>query len=337
MSFLSTKPLILAAAVVSISVPAFAVNFTEVEPNDSKLLATPVVLTGVGDTITGLSTGSSTTVPGTGSADYYRVTTAPAALGIYKHTLAISTAGTAGHTGTIRGLLQSAGVINPVSDSAFQSSSTSTTAGIPARSNVWYGFGKAESIYYRVSGGTATTVDYVSTFSSTPVVATNVGSFTTGPITISTVGQTTVDTDLWVYDSAFNAIPTYGNDDESVAGGGTGTTLQSLLTRTYAPGTYYLALSNFGVANDQAAALDDDFRSGTVLDFPNAIANSSTTINLDLDFLIGPAGGALTPVSALKVSGFDVNFYQFTVTAIPEPTTLGLLAAAPLVLVRRRK
>jgi len=121
--------------------------------------------------------------------------------------------------------------------------------------------------------------------------------------TITTVGQSApqTDTDLWVYDASRQPIPTFGNDDEF----GT-TSLGSALTRDYAGGVYYLALSNFNIANNQASPADDDFRTGVVMDFPGVIANSSTTVNLNLASLIG---GIAQP--ATKAGPYDVVFIRF--------------------------
>ena len=101
-----------------------------------------------GDILAGNTTGTSTTVAGAASADTYHIKTATLPAGIYRHTLAITTTGTAGHSGSIRGLNQtSAGVGIPgvigVTDSTFQ---TSSTTSVPPRSNSWYGFGRGEEL-----------------------------------------------------------------------------------------------------------------------------------------------------------------------------------------------
>lgn len=281
-------------------------DFPEVEPNDAKATANPVYPLMSGDTISGISTASS----GVG-LDYFRVKTGPLPPTIYRHRLTITTPGTAGHTGTIRGLTQSAGVINPTSDAAYQTSSTSTT---PPRFNQWYGFGREEEIYYRVTGTTTTTLPYVATLSTEPVVVTPVpGTFLPGAITITTYGQGhTTDTDLWVYDENFNAIVDYGNDDafgQSYS--------QSTLTRDYLPGVYYLGVTNYNFANNLASPPDDDYRGGSVLDFPDAAANSNTTLALGVSFSITDATGVPVAVASTKAGPFDVNWFRFVVI-IPE-------------------
>ncbi len=322
-------------AMAGLACSALATNTTETEPNDNKAGANPVVGMVSGDTITGNTTGTSTTVAGTTSSDNFRIKTAPAVLGIYRHNLSITTAGTAGHAGTIRGLNQTAAVAGVwdgvtvgtigTTDTAFQTSSTATT---PARSNVWYGFGKEEEVYYRVTGGATTTVDFVSTLTSTPVAPiAGPSGIIEGSVAISTIGQTTVDTDMWLYDSNFNPIVGGGNDDESTNGGGTGTTLQSRLVCSLTPGTYYLAISRFGIANNLAAN-DDDFRTGSVLDFPNAVAcSSSTTTAADLDVSIG---GNVVTILGAALTGYDVQFVQFTVLPNSSPTPpTGVASATP--------
>jgi hypothetical protein len=139
---------------------------------------------------------------------------------------------------------------------------------------------------------------------------------------------------LWVYDAGFNAIPTFGNDDESIAGGGSGATTQSILTRTYAPGTYYLALTNFNLANNQGSPVDDDFRTGAVLDNPGFVANSSATANLNMAFTITD-GSNSNAVANTKAGAYDINWFTFTV--VPEPSAMMLCLVGLSFLARRRK
>jgi hypothetical protein len=110
--------------------------------------------------------------------------------------------------------------------------------------------------------------------------------------------------------------------------------VQGHLIRNYGPGTYYLAMSNFHLSNDQGSPSDDDFRTGTMLDFPNILANSSTTVNLNVAFAFTDSAGT-TQFPATKVGQFDVVWAQFTV--VPAPGTLALLGLGGVLAIRRRR
>ena len=300
----------------------------EIEPNETKAQATTngIITMVAGDILAGTTTGASTTVAGAASADTFHVKTGALPAGIYRHTLAITTTGTVGHSGSIRGLTQtSAGVGIPgvigTTDAAYQTSSTTT---VPARSNSWYGFGRGEELYYRVTGTATTTVGYSATLSTTSVSPVVVpGTFLAGQITLSTVGQTTIDTDIHLFNSALTVIDDASNDDESVAEGGLGTALQSQLRRTLTAGTYYLAIGRWNVGTNDNSPGSDDYRTGNVLDFPNLIACSSSTnaaAGTDFDVTIADSTGTPVPVTVLGAvsTPFEVVFVQFTV-ADPAP------------------
>ncbi|MGD9690159.1 MAG: nidogen-like domain-containing protein [Phycisphaerales bacterium] len=283
-------------------------TFPEVEPNENKGIATFAGPMSPGDMLAGSSTGAVTTAGAANSLDTWLVQTAAAAQDLYRYRLVI-TSDIAGHTGTIRGLNQTTGGIG-ATDSVVQTSSTAT---FPPRFVQWYGFGRSEQIYVRVTGAAATTLPYLATLER-EVVAPQVifDPIVTGPVTISSIGQTTANTDMWLYDSNFNAIFDAGNDDESLAGGGTGGTAQSLLTRNLAPGVYYLAITVANLANNQASPLDDDVRTGVVLDFADCVANSSTAVNQNVSFTIGHLGGTV-PIFATRAEQYEIVWLQFTV------------------------
>ena len=282
--------------------------YTEIEDNNNKTRANIIQAMNSGEAISGTTTGTSTTATGNGSADYFRVTTAAAPLGIYRHRLQITTTGTAGHSGTIRGLSQSSTGITAGTDVEMQATSTATT---PARFNQWYGFGKGETVFYRVNGGSGTTAPFSSTLSTDSVTPVALGTFAPGQIVLTTVGQGhTEDTEILVYDASLNPVPGYMNDDESVAEGGADTS-RSRLVRNYDAGTYYVAISTYNTANNQPSPATDDFRTGNVLDFANAIIAQSTSAAANMQFAVTDSTGTQTfPASK---AAYDIYWATFTV------------------------
>lgn len=297
---------------------AIAQTFPEIEPNGTKAEATAASCMTPGDSLGGASTGSSTT-PGDGSlptADTFRVKTCALPLGIYQHSLLLtSTPG--GHSTALRGLNQTGTVgVGGTAGTADMSLQTSVTP----NTRKWYGFGKNEEIYYRVNGTAATVSPYTVTLSTAAVSPVHIGFFAQGTITITTVGQGhSTETDLWVYDPGLNAIATFGNDDEFG-----GPTSQSTLTRTFSAGTYYLALTDRNLANDQTAAADDDFVFGALTDFPDVVVNSSIASALNCAFAVTDSS-ATAAVAATKAVAYDVLWFQFVV----EPPAPGVTVGVP--------
>ncbi len=287
---------------------AMAQTIAESEPNEDKANATLATFTTNAGKITGNTTGSSTTTPGAASADYFLVKVADDVPGIYEYQLVITTSGTAGHIGTIRGLDTVTGpIVRAGTDVTLQTSSTATS---PARMNKWYGFGGEEELYYRVTGVAGTTTDYAADLSRTTVVPTSVaGAFVSGQFTITTIGQGhTTNTAFIVLDSNYQPYGTVRNDDE---GPGGATTLSNVV-RNFVPGTYYLGISNANVSDSVLSPSDDDSLTDDVLDFPNVIINTSNTNGDNIAFSVSD-GFISTPVAASKSSGFGVNWYTFTV------------------------
>ena len=281
-------------------------GLSEVEPNNTKATAQALTLTS-GQTICGDSISTAA-----GEFDYFKVAgTAPAAGEIILNRIVYSS-NTPSHTVTIRGLTQATTGINAGTDiTALTATGTTTT---PPRFIQWYTLGNdvsadARKVFVRVSGAAAASTRYRLDYSSSVVTPVESGiSVPAGDVTVSTVGSTTTDTDFWVYDQNLNPIPGFGEDDESA------TIAQGSSTRTLAPGTYYVAISNFNLQNNQPSPLEDDFRVGNVQDFPGVVLNTSTAATSNLTLLIGPGGGTPSSVVTAKTSAFDVKFVKFTVT-----------------------
>jgi hypothetical protein len=296
-------------------------GYFESEPNDTRAQANAFTLN-PGDWIEGTSWVPSGTDP-----DYYLVRTATAAPAIYRYRLVL-TSDIVGHTGEIRGQGQTPAAPGPWPgpvgtgsgvEGRVQRSSTSTD---PPRFVQWYGFGRGEQIYYLVYGSSATTDPYRATLERVEVTPTDLGSFQPGTITISTIGGTSLNTDLWVYDANFNAIPGYGNDNESTDAGGTGTTNQSLLVRNYAPGVYYLALTRFDLVNEQGSPCDDRFRTGGMLFPENAgavLTSASTTTSASFTFTLTDSSGTHS-FSFTGMEAYEIKWFRFEV--VPEPTSV---------------
>ena len=296
-----------------------------------------------GDSIVGNSQGTSTVTAGATSADYFNVSLPATTVGVYRNRLTITS--TDNHTGTIRGLGQTATGPNSVGpglpsatalDNTMNTSSSTTT---PPRFNQFYTFGPAASLYYRVTGATSTTNDYNVVLERQAVTVANLGTFKPGQIEISnTQISSTQDTEVIVYDATTGLpVPGYLNDDfldGSITQTG-GSTLNSRLVRNYAPGTYLLAISNFNTADGQLSPADEGTATGTYMDFAGAMANTSTTTFPSIPFRVIDSDGAQS-FTGTKPGAFDVYFATFTV-AVPEPTSLGVIGLAALGLARRRQ
>ncbi|MCY2958854.1 MAG: hypothetical protein NTY35_01720 [Planctomycetota bacterium] len=280
--------------------------YVELEPNSTKAEATVVHCIHSADWLSGTTMGASTT-PGSplaDTADTFRINTCALPLGIYRHRLFINSM-TPGHTGTLCGRNQVDGVIGSL-EVPIQSSFARTT---PARFNEWYGFGRAEEVYYRIEGTPATTAPYSVVLSSnivTPVDFPQV--LTEGMLTISTTGEGhATNTDLWVYDSALLPLFTFGNDDASGP-----PSAQSSLTRMFSAGTYYLAITDYNLASNQASPVDDANRNGNVFDFPDVLASGSSLPGADLTFSITDFARS-NQMHLAKTGPYDVLWVRFVV------------------------
>ena len=314
------------------ALPSVALGqYTETENNDTKGTANAIAAMASGQTLTGSSTGTSTTAAGgLTSVDYWRVQTVAAPLGIYRHVLTLNNSSfTSGirtgvnQTGAPADTLAGAPWDGVVGTAGTTETAAQTSTGTP-EINAWYGFGKSETTILRITGTTSTTAPYVMTLATTPVTPTDLGTFAQGQISISPlVSGTTTDTDFWVYDSTFTPILGSGNDDEDPLGGSTGTggSLAGYLARTYSPGRYYIAMSNWNLCNNRTSPSDDGYRTGTMLDVADVALNSSSTATaVNLNFTMADSAGRTAPVSASRAEVFGIMWFTFEVATPTQPT-----------------
>jgi hypothetical protein len=293
------------AAAAPATLTAVGGVYHEVEDNDSKLRAN--VVSGIvdGQAIVGNTVGYSTAGGGAASADYYRVRTAAAPPGIYRHRLTLTSA-TPGQAVSIRGLAQVDGTIIEGSDVGFQFGLSFTS---PPQVAQWYGFGRQEEVYYAVTGDATTTGDYTATYSMEPVNVMDAGSLQAGVIQIDRAPGDIADVDMMVYDADLNPMRGYANDG------------QDSLVREYAPGIYYLAISNWNTSNDQPAPPDDSEQNENVVDFPNVVCNSAMPIVNDMDMRFTDPTMSAVVVPASKTGMYDVLWIRFEVTPLTATTS----------------
>ncbi len=287
---------------------AMGADFPEIEPNELKADATVVTLA-PGDSLSGTSTGASTTTPGDASADTFRIKTVASPAGIYRYELVLTTAGTVGHTVTIRGLSQTAGgVINAGTDATAQ---TSFSRPDGSRVIAWYGFGRQEEMFVRVAGGAATTGAYAAMLSRTPVAVqgSTLSLAAGGEYTIRVTGG---DPEIWVFDATTLApVPDYNNDDTP-----TPFSLNSTLTRQFSAGRYYLVLSDYNLQTNLPSPADESGRGENVLDFPDSVAEQdreatyTATLEIHEGAITGPT---VATGSYSKTQDFEVMFVEMTV------------------------
>ncbi len=270
----------------------------ESENNSTKDLANPAAIS-AGQGVFGITTGTSTTLAGAiNTADYFLITTPAQTAGIYRHRMVITT-DTPGHVGTLRGLTQTASSINAGTDATVQTSSTTST---PQRFNQWYGFTSGTQMHYRVTGSSATTTEYTSTLETESVTPIDLGTtLEPGMITIFRGSGNATTIDMLVYDQTFTAVADFNTD------GGPS------MTRTFTPGTYYLAVSNSNTTDSRAAGPESTATTNAVFDFAGAVANSSTTVVSNLTMRFFDSASNDVEVFASKTGPYEVAWISFVV------------------------
>jgi len=316
----SASFLALAALSARAQPSTFAVE-VEFEPNGTKLEATPVFCLAPGSRIQGTTTGAST-LPldaSPDSADMFRVQVCPLAPGIWKHRLVLTTIGADEHTISLRGL----GVSGPPSAPTI-ALGTDLTLQVSIGGNgqpnyvQWYGFGRGEEFYVRVTGTENTLAPYELELVSVPVEATILpGTQRSGAIEITTVGQGhNTDTEIFVHDATHTAIPGFRNDDEP-----SGATTRSRLGRVFPAGLYYLAVARFNLTDGALPGFDDAYQLAPVLDFEGSLLSWSPSGSGNVAFAMTDALGTTAVPTVLAAEPFHVAWFRFTVIDLPPPVT----------------
>jgi hypothetical protein len=283
--------------------PAPLGTTNEIEPNNNKSQATPVAFV-PGNRIAGISADDDRLGCGLLSPDYYLIS-APQAAGITRYRVAIESP-TGLHGMSLRGLFQSGGEPSVGSDLAIQFSGTGTT---PRDFVQWYGLGTGQrDVYMAIAGLSAENVLPYSLLMSSETVTptTPFASVPAGTLTLTTNGQNTpqnTDTGLLVYDSNFNAIAGFVNEDDP-ADPFNGT---SRLIRAFGPGTYYIGVGDYRTGNNIPAPTDDGWLLGELAEFPNVAFNSSPVTSVPVSVRLNSSVGTQF-ASLTKLTPFEIRW-----------------------------
>jgi hypothetical protein len=322
---------VLGLAVLGMTSAASAVILAEVEPNNSGTTAATAQITAAntagvfaladGDQITG---NASSTDP-----DYFRIRSSRAVDGsIVRHSLTSSTSSIAlSARGVNNGF--TAGDVN-ITDSF------SSTGG--RQTIKWYSLGNPVDMYVRANRS-STATNYTLTMTTSTITPVNVGTFGGGSLAVDIKANLVGDSELFLYDSNFNVV---SQSDDFIGDN------RARILRTLGVGTYYLAVGSGQTASTKAFDTLDTaspFYSSAAPAMINPIVISGSPTNIyglirpenlvrsSTDFGINFNGTSV--IYGGFTNSLEVAWYSFTV--IPEPSALGLLAPATLVLGRRRK
>jgi hypothetical protein len=283
-------------------------DIPEVEPNDSKALATPADRGGPGlkafpvpfdtDTLIGSSTGEATD-GSPNSVDYFVLKSGDEPDNLYCYYLQEAAASEARFS--LQGLGQFGGDIIPFTDVSVQGPVVT-----PIKT-IWYGVGKQERLYLRVAGRSSGTPLYALQYRCEPYTPGlpppgNPDTWPAGSITVRAI-LPNFDLDLWVYDENFNAIPGFGHDEPDATG----------LTRNFAAGTYYVAVTDGNLMNNLPSPPTDANRNKPVLDFPNIVASSSAVSPIENIRLEVSGGGVQGFYLGNKTHPWQVLFFKMMV------------------------
>jgi len=292
---------------------------SETEPNDSKA-ASNIVTLNAGEVICGNSTGTDTLTPGLTSADFFKVKANIAAgpARIVRHQMRPFT-----FTGTnnveILGIGQTGGVATPATLSVLQNTSFLPVA-ITDKHVQFYTLGNPAAaddanVYVRVTGVPQAVTDYRVQMTSSDVTPVDLArTLRPGTITINTVGQTggtQTDTDMIILDSDFKVFSNFLNDDAPSPS----TSLGSTLTRTFAAGTYYLAIAEYNVATSITSPTDDRWRGAPLSDFGGVMARGDAAPNAtptNVSFKITDTDGDVA-TAVNTVGPWDIAFFKIVV------------------------
>lgn len=308
----------------------------EVEPNSTKVQATSAFLDpvagGTAAQLMGTTTGSQMS-SGVESLDVWRVVVPPAATGVYRCQLAL-TSETQDHVLTLRGLTQTPAGIDSLSNTLLQAAEPSSYV------LSWYSFAAESSVFVHVVGNVGTNMPYTATLTRTPVVPVVIAApVRSGQVTVRVNGVAGgIDTECWLYDANFeplvaNVPPASGpgGADDALAGAG----LTSFV-RTLAPGTYYAAVGEFNLSNN-FASFPGDYPYAPVPDGPGVLVSSVVNrgVAASVTLSLTDSAGATATSSVLSFPAGSiglVHFVRFTVAAPAGPDIAGCTASPALAL-----
>ncbi len=273
------------------------------EPNNSKAEATLAPGLQTGDALAAYSCSGT-------ALNFFRASTAPAAPGIYRHTLA----NTDFDSAYVRLFGEDAieDAVLPGSLALLQDPPTGQAA---VRFTSWYGFGKSEELYVelqsanvcRASGRVALTTEAITPvdLGSVPVNSPglNVASIS---LSVSRVSfDVTVDPSYQLFDAEFRAMPAHGIDDPF-----------SLNSDAYdfinlPPGRYYLAAADGEISTHlpphrQSGEADSP---AAATDFNGVVVNRNGNAGTELRVRFWQ----LPPTNYTKADPYDILWYTFVV------------------------